>query len=369
MSQSPNWFSSDYFTARDRFRQAVGKAGGRMDSLPLRATGPGNENLGIDVGWFGTDRPRRVLLHTSGLHGVEGFVGSAIQLQLIDDLPQLTADSALVIVHVLNPYGMAWLRRFNENNVDLNRNFLGPEEKYDGSLAAYRRVDPFLNPCSPPSKDFYHLKIAGLVLRHGFSQLKQAIASGQWEFPKGIFFGGSQLEQGPLRYAAFLTQRLSGAEQVVVIDVHTGLGKFGQDVLLVESEHYAKMLTVFGARAKPLEPERGPAYRVRGGHHSVFPRSLPGARVHYVAQEFGTYSAIKVLRALREENRWHHFGDATIQHPSKAKLKEAFCPEDDAWRHAVLARGKQLLRTAWALTIEQIATKTPEGTRGCLKSR
>jgi hypothetical protein len=30
----------------------------------------------------------------------------------------MPADAAIVLVHILNPYGMAWLRRFNENNVD-----------------------------------------------------------------------------------------------------------------------------------------------------------------------------------------------------------------------------------------------------------
>lgn len=32
------------------------------------------------------------------------------------------------MVHVLNPYGMAWLRRVNENNVDLNRNFRAADD-------------------------------------------------------------------------------------------------------------------------------------------------------------------------------------------------------------------------------------------------
>jgi hypothetical protein len=34
------------------------------------------------------------------------------------------SDDAVVFVHALNPYGMAWLRRVNENNIDLNRNFM-----------------------------------------------------------------------------------------------------------------------------------------------------------------------------------------------------------------------------------------------------
>jgi hypothetical protein len=31
---------------------------------------------------------------------------------------------AVVFIHAVNPYGMSFWRRWNENNVDLNRNFL-----------------------------------------------------------------------------------------------------------------------------------------------------------------------------------------------------------------------------------------------------
>ena len=126
-------FSPDYVTARSRFRRAVESSGGRLRVLNLNAKGPDGEDLTIDIGWFGNPAPRRVLLHSSGLHGVEGFAGSAIQLQFLEEVPAIPADGAIVLVHVLNPYGMSWLRRVNENNVDLNRNFLAGDEDYAGA--------------------------------------------------------------------------------------------------------------------------------------------------------------------------------------------------------------------------------------------
>src|SRR5690242_16518930 len=98
MPRSASYFSPDYAAARARFREGLEKAGGRLEGLQLDARGPGGENLTIDVGWFGAERPRRVLLHSSGVHGVEAFAGSAIQLQLLDDLPKLPDDAALVLV-------------------------------------------------------------------------------------------------------------------------------------------------------------------------------------------------------------------------------------------------------------------------------
>src|SRR6266849_8694614 len=110
------YFSPDYVSARRRFREAVHSASGRLDSLDLDAKASKGEPLSIDIAWFGAKKPRRIFVHSSGLHGVEGFAGSAIQLQwLAEGLPPLPEDGAIVLVHIVNPYGMAWLRRVNES--------------------------------------------------------------------------------------------------------------------------------------------------------------------------------------------------------------------------------------------------------------
>ena len=104
-------------------------------------------------------------------------------------------DTALVFMHGLNPYGMAHLRRFNESNADLNRNFMFEEEKYSGVPESYETIEWFLNPQSSPSRiDMFFPQAVYLILRHGFTTLKQAIAGGQYEYPKGIYFGGSKME-------------------------------------------------------------------------------------------------------------------------------------------------------------------------------
>ena len=77
-------------------------------------------------------------------------------------------------------------------------------------------------------------------------------------------------------------------------------------------------------------------------------QAIPRANIFAVAQEFGTYSAKRVLHALRQENRWHHYGSAVLGHPTKRVLKETFCPDDETWRDRVLKRGKELLRQGLA---------------------
>ena len=72
----------------------------------------------------------------------------------MDDLCKEEAfkDHAVIFVHTINPYGMAWWRRFNENNVDLNRNFLTRNQKYSGVPEGYEHIREFINPESPPPK-------------------------------------------------------------------------------------------------------------------------------------------------------------------------------------------------------------------------
>ena len=51
-----------------------------------------------------------------------------------------------VLLHALNPFGFAWRRRVNEDNVDLNRNFLLDDEGYVGCPDGYAHLDPLLLP-------------------------------------------------------------------------------------------------------------------------------------------------------------------------------------------------------------------------------
>jgi hypothetical protein len=247
---------------------------------------------------------------------------------------------------------MVWLRRFNENNVDLNRNFLGEGEEYAGAPERYDKFDRFFNPPSPPSRDFFYLKALCLTARWGMPKLKQLAAGGQYEYPKGLFFGGRRLQTGPRVYQSFLADNLGSAERIVAIDVHTGLGKFGEDTLLVEQEKCNTLRKLFGERVAPMSQGQGCAFGIRGVHNSALARVVPNAKVHFVCQEFGTYNPMRVLHSLREENRWHQYGRSGVDHSTKKALQETFNPAETSWRCAVLTRGGEMLKTATRAAFE-----------------
>ncbi|KAF4733139.1 hypothetical protein FOZ63_031695, partial [Perkinsus olseni] len=155
------FFSERYDEARAKFRRLALQAGLGLWALPVvPPSGYGHEYI-MDVAVL---RPtvghsRGSVVHTSGVHGVEGYGGSGIQCYLLDQIRQAkeegrlqNIDKTLVFVHAVNPYGMAHYRRVNEENVDLNRIALKSHEfdylinKRDPNVAGYVDLDAFLNP-------------------------------------------------------------------------------------------------------------------------------------------------------------------------------------------------------------------------------
>jgi Protein of unknown function (DUF2817) len=141
-----SFYSADYFSARERLLNTCERLRLEHHALPIQAPSPRPEPLTIDVAILGAPKPKRAIVLSSGVHGVEGLFGSAVQLAFLERMAtqwEPPLGGAVVLIHAVNPYGFAWLRRFNEDNVDLNRNFLLADETYSGSpplAAKFRRA-------------------------------------------------------------------------------------------------------------------------------------------------------------------------------------------------------------------------------------
>src|SRR5947207_303064 len=106
-------FSPDYATARRRFQAAAAALGAAPESHPIAATDPHGRPLvrTIDFSRPGPADARRLVVASGGLHGVEGFFGSAVAIALLEGRVGLPPDTALLLMHALCPFGFDQLRR------------------------------------------------------------------------------------------------------------------------------------------------------------------------------------------------------------------------------------------------------------------
>ena len=350
-------FSPDYVTSRRRFRKAAARLGWTSEAHPIGILGPDGDELTIDVALTSRIDAGQALVVSSGVHGVEGFFGSAVQLGLLDrwaDGSQPVSPIRCVFLHGLNPFGFARLRRFDENNVDPNRNFLLAGEAYAGVSKEYAALDGLLNPRRPPSDwEPFTLKALVAIIRHGgMAAIRQAVAEGQYEFPRGLFFGGS----GPSTTHRILDENLGrwlgGSRDVVHLDFHTGLGRNATCKLLIDyplDDRQRRRLTDwFGPDSYEPFHANEISYDARGGLGQwCVSRNLAD---HYLfaCAEFGTHGPISVLAGLRAENQAHHWGrpDSPSTVRANERLRELFCPALPAWRSQVFDHSLDLVRRA-----------------------
>ena len=189
-------YPANYHEARDLFRQAAQDLGAHLENHVVLSGAEYGGDLTIDVAVVGVEDPTWSLVVSSGLHGVEGFFGSALQTAYLrQEQRQDVIDSKgqLVLIHAINPFGFFALRRVNEDNVDLNRNFLVTGETYSGSSQLYKDLDGFLNPASPSHRfDGYLVKALWNIGRFGYSKLKQIVAERTVRLSQRNFFRRTQ---------------------------------------------------------------------------------------------------------------------------------------------------------------------------------
>ncbi len=326
-----------------------------VSKFALKAKGPDSEKLTIDAVRIGPVTAKKLLVISSGLHGIEGFLGAAVQHALLDQLvtKKLAKGSAVLLLHALNPYGFSHLRRVNEENIDLNRNFMLKGDKYEGVHEKYRRLNGFLNPpLAPNFNELFALKAAGIVLRHGFKALKDAVVGGQYEFAKGVFFGGRGKSETYKILDRNLTKLIGKARRVYHIDFHTGLGKRGDYKLFADRDSkdlaYGELQRIFGEDKIETWSADSTSYQISGGFGMWALKKFNKIDYDVITAEFGVASPLTTIKALCYENRAHQYSDSSdeVFGQAKAKIKEAFAPEDPEWQQETIRGGLKVVEQA-----------------------
>jgi hypothetical protein len=347
-------FPDDYSTGRERFLAAAADRGAQITGHSLDVRGPRSEELAVDAAYLGPEVPARVVAVSSGIHGAEGYAGSAIQHQLLaeqlDDL-ELPSDTGLLLVHALNPFGFAHTRRVNESNVDLNRNFLRhPDEHVPNP--DYDELAEHVNPerLDEQSDTEHRSALFAWGERHGFSRLQEVLTCGQYQHPAGVQFGGLRDEASNRILRELARRETRGARRVAWVDVHTGLGAYGGVEMITEAElddpAYRRGRAWYGERARSTRSGESVSAPLNGVMECGLRECLdPEIELTVFGAEFGTYDPIRVFQVMRADNWLRHHGelDSEQGRAIRAELLEVFRPADSLWQRRVLELGARVI--------------------------
>lgn len=340
-------FSDTVAEAQARFLAAAEAATALTEMHPHPLPGPDGEAIGAATAWLGDPAAGRLIAVISGVHGIEGFAGSAIQTAWLAgwEQPALPADTALLFVHMVNPWGAAWDRRENEDNVDVFRNlaYRGPDYPANPFYAQHEAI---INPraVAGPEREAADAAFAALIAREGFAAVAAGIRKGQHDFPRGMTFNGN----GPTWSSALVDgcgARLAArAARIDVLDIHTGFGGPGE--------------ALFIPSPRPGTPGHARAEHWFGGHlfHQGEDAMIPAhprapfdswmdlpqqPEVTSIGLEFGTdghHEDLEELRAFSVHANYGALGSSEAE-PLRLWSREKFYPSSPAWRRAVLSAG------------------------------
>ena len=349
-------FAATYAQARDRFLGAARARGLAVERhLHPAARGAEGEELSCDVATLGPADSGAVLLLVSATHGVEGFCGSGCQVGLLHD-DALLADIAaagvkVVLLHALNPYGFSHLRRTNEDNVDLNRNFRGFEPTPRPNHA-YAGVHGFIVPSTwPPSADD-GARMAAYVQAHGERALQAAVSGGQCEFPDGLFYAGVAPAWSNRVLRGVLRAHARTASALALIDFHTGLGPRGHGEKIhagrADADDVARAKAWWGADVTSFHDGSSSSAPLTGVNYHALYDECPQAAYAGIALEYGTLPFGDVLAALRAD-QWlanHPDAPAAQRRAIKQAIRDAFYQDADDWKAAIYAQAAAAIRSA-----------------------
>jgi hypothetical protein len=351
-------FSRSYAEARQKFLTAARGAGATLAEFPHPTKrGSAGEDLAMDVAWAGAADARHCLMITSGTHGAEGFCGAGAQVAMLEDASLLAdceaAGISLLLVHAVNPYGFSHLRRVNEDNVDLNRNFMDFTQPLPYNTP-YAEVAPLLLPPQWPPSDVDQAQLMKMVAERGMQWYQAAVSGGQYQEPDGMFFGGAKATWSNYTLRRVLARFGAGRETLRWIDIHTGLGPWGYGEPIYmgpdEAGQVARTRKIWGSNVTSIYDGSSTSANLTGLAWLAVPETLPSVDYAGIALEFGTLPVSEVLDALRGDHWLHRHPEADENQRTliKQAMWKAFYGDTDDWREGVVAQVTDAVRKVLA---------------------
>lgn len=355
-------YPESYEASRARFLQDAETLRAKWTSSRLESYRLKNfPDLGIDWLWAEPVTRQNLVVVSTGQHGIEGYVGSAMLKLFMDEFAQRIDpnNTGLLLIHAINPWGMKHRLRVNPNGVDLNRNFIF-DGCYDPGLNPdFQRLTEFLNPRQPvrPLRVEaipFLLKVVMKMIHPGKTRLQTAALLGQHADPMGIYFGGREQQEETAVIVGLYRTGLEAYQNFIQVDMHTGYGpRYQMTVIIPPPEptpstdaarkfNYPQVQKIDAEEFYAIRGDMGEyVYRLREAE-------FPNSNVFACGFEFGTFGSslpalIRSLRITILENqlRQHGAGNRQAEQQIREEYEELFFPKEPAWREKALADCRQ----------------------------
>ena len=350
------YFSDNYEDVRKNIDERVNKltADGvnvEVSEYAIDAT----DDLYIDNIYLPSSAEKtNLIIITTGVHGIEGYIGAVMLDVFFEEIyPTLnTENTGILVVANINPYGMKYHRRYNENNVDLNRNFILDWDNFDlSSNKDYPEVNEFLQPEGKIGNAFWHeadfyFDLAKVAVSKGADKVSDALLTGQYEYPEGVYYGGNGDEKSTSYLKGVFADCLDSAyENIIHIDIHSGYGPRYNMVIfnsVYDTMTEAETIEAF-SYDHVIAYDSESFYATTGDTTDFFYRLAEKKNtekdIFSTCFEFGTLgdsfiTSILSLKYTVDENRqhWYPTDNATSAEVVKENYFELYFPTETKWR-------------------------------------
>ncbi|MBQ0013356.1 MAG: DUF2817 domain-containing protein [Proteobacteria bacterium] len=355
------YFSENWYEATDKFMDAVMnysadvlwcKHPNTIFSIPYTSIGGG---------------PNKIVIN-SGVHGLEGYFGSAAQTMFLDKFAPKISNKILdkytiTLIHCINGWGMQnRMREVRDNDngalVDLNRNF-GIDFSRSAELpqnAKYKLTHNLLVN-TPGGRDKLQ-KIITFYRINKDNGVWDSIKNGQYYEPCGLFYGGNKTtDEAKMTLHIYDKIITDDTKSLISIGLHTGLGHFSRSMGQTTCELLVSHPAQHAKTQKFREILNG-TIPVTYDNQAVNGPVLQGDLVDCLEQRYNnipTYTAdIEIgtgeYPTLSPILKRMDMGDARydLMHGNKIRpetfkhLTESWYPSDNGWRNAALQHAETL---------------------------
>ena len=253
---------------------------------------------------------------------------------------------------MVNPWGCAWDRQVNEDNVDIFRNLVYGEEPAPPN-PEYDEIDAFINPTewAGPVKEKADADRDKYVAEHGLEKLLWAVRRGQHNHPKGLTFHGTEPTWSRITIENIVKRNLARARKIVGVDLHTGIGGYGETVVVSYNEEESE-------RGRTLVDWYGDVYFLGEDTDPLLPKHkvmslealapvLPNAEIYGFGVEWGgePYGEDD-YEVSRHMNYLQNYGDLSAEEAkaSRCRYRSLFYGETNEWRKKAWENGLEFFR-------------------------